>query len=111
MPEVRYVGGATYALRNGPTWADGDVYEVDEETAARLCDDWRFERVNQQGADEDGDVLVNDGDDGYEDASDEDLVTDGRCPWCPPDDRYEGDHVGQHASSAHPDEWADYQEG
>ena len=29
-------------------------------------------------------------------------VERGVCPWC---DDYEGDHVGQHASSAHPDEW------
>lgn len=35
-------------------------------------------------------------------------IKEGVCPWCPPDDRYEGDHVGQHASSAHPDAWEDY---
>jgi hypothetical protein len=28
-------------------------------------------------------------------------------PWC---EGYEGDHVGQHASSAHPDEWAAYRD-
>jgi hypothetical protein len=43
-------------------------------------------RLNQQTGDEDPAVLVK----------------DGVCPWC---DEYEGDHVGQHASSAHPDEW------
>jgi hypothetical protein len=32
-------------------------------------------------------------------------VNAGVCPWCPDSDRYEGDHVGRHASSAHPDEW------
>ena len=32
----------------------------------------------------------------------------GECPWC---EDYDGDHVGQHASSAHPDEWAAYKEG
>lgn len=32
----------------------------------------------------------------------------GECPWCPPDDRYEGDAIPQHASSAHPREWAEY---
>jgi hypothetical protein len=36
------------------------------------------------------------------------LIEVGVCPWCPVEDRYEGDHVGQHASSAHPDEWAEY---
>jgi hypothetical protein len=103
MPKVRYVGGATYALRTGPTWEDGDSHDVDAKTADRLCDDWRFERVD------DGD----DGDDmaGYlRDEPPDVQIGEGVCPWCPPDDRYEGDHVGQHASSAHPDEWADYTE-
>lgn len=35
-------------------------------------------------------------------------IEDGVCPWCLD---YDGEHVGQHASSAHPDEWAEYQEG
>ena len=35
-------------------------------------------------------------------------VEAGVCPWCPADDRYEGDHVGRHASSAHPDAWDAY---
>lgn len=98
MPEVRYVGGATYALRDGPTWADGDVYEVDGETAARLCDDWRFERVESG--------------DGGEDTPPEpvthtlaETIDAGVCPWCT---TYEGDAVGRHASAAHPDEWTDY---
>ena len=34
-----------------------------------------------------------------------DAVESGVCPWC---DDYEGDHVGQHASSAHPDAWDEY---
>jgi len=33
------------------------------------------------------------------------LIEVGECPWC---DDYTGDHVGQHASSAHPEAWADY---
>jgi len=100
MPEVRYVGGATYALRDGPTWADGDVYEVTPKTADRLCDDWRFERVES----DDGDGLPDDR------VPDDDLaamIDDGVCPWC---DDYSGDAVGRHASAAHPDEWADYKE-
>ena len=36
----------------------------------------------------------------------EQLIIAGECPWC---DDYSGEHVGQHASSAHPDEWAAYQ--
>lgn len=42
------------------------------------------------------------------DADPEALVNDGVCPWC---DEYEGGHVGQHASSAHPEEWDAYQGG
>jgi len=29
----------------------------------------------------------------------------GECPWC---DEYEGEHVGRHASRAHPDAWEKY---
>lgn len=33
-----------------------------------------------------------------------DLSADGEgCPWC---DEYDGEHVGRHASSAHPEAWA-----
>jgi hypothetical protein len=32
----------------------------------------------------------------------------GKCPWC---DDYDGDHVGQHASSAHPEAWREYRDG
>lgn len=34
-------------------------------------------------------------------------IENGECPWC---DEYDGDAVPQHASSAHPDEWAAYKE-
>jgi hypothetical protein len=95
MPKVRYVGGATYALRTGPTWDDGDSHDVDAKTADRLCDDWRFERVDD-GDDEDATS-----------ATPADMIDSGECPWC---DSYSGDHVGQHASSAHSDEWANYTE-
>ena len=33
------------------------------------------------------------------------LIGAGVCPWC---DEYTGDYIGQHASSAHPDAWADW---
>jgi len=36
-----------------------------------------------------------------------DTIEAGKCPWC---DDYEGDNVGMHASSAHPDEWDAYKE-
>jgi hypothetical protein len=38
-------------------------------------------------------------------------VEAGICPWCEDDDdRYEGEHVGQHASSSHPEAWAEYRD-
>lgn len=89
MPVVRYSGGSRYSLRDGPTWEDGDEHEVGDATADRLADRPDFEVLNQQTENESV------------------LVADGICPWC---SDYEGDHVGQHASSAHPDKWADYSE-
>jgi len=35
------------------------------------------------------------------------LVENGVCPWC---DDYSGENVGHHASSAHPQMWAEYSE-
>lgn len=49
--------------------------------------------------------------DGEEERSRESLIEDGRCPWCieeGAEDPYKGEHVGQHASSAHPEEWDAY---
>lgn len=34
-----------------------------------------------------------------------DDIEAGVCPWC---DGYDGEYVGQHASSAHPDQWDAY---
>jgi hypothetical protein len=54
-------------------------------------------------------LIVDDGESDDSDASngaDADAMLDnGVCPWC---DEYAGNHVGQHASSAHPDEWDEY---
>lgn len=89
MPRLRYTEGSRYALRDGPTWEDGDVYEVDDATADRLVELDKFEFV-----------------DGTAPALD-DAIDRGVCPWC---DEYEGEHVGQHASLAHSDEWNAYTE-
>lgn len=35
------------------------------------------------------------------------LIANGICPWC---DDYDGENVGHHASSAHPDDWSEYSE-
>lgn len=45
MPRLRYIGGSRYALRDGPTWEDGDVYEVDDATADRLVELDKFKLV------------------------------------------------------------------
>jgi len=134
MPTVEKVSGGRVLVR-GIGWFDvGDQADVSGADAQYLCEErGDFERVetNQQNGGGDGDVLVNDetddGDDDAEDGDGEDggsapgdgrgylrdeppavQIDEGVCPWCPPDERYEGDAVGQHAASAHPDEWAEY---
>lgn len=47
------------------------------------------------------------GDDTMQARDIEQLIQEGVCPWC---EDYAGEHVGQHASSAHPDEWQAYRE-
>lgn len=101
MPRVRYTGGATYDIRDGPTFEVGDEAAVGDAIADRLTDRHDFVRV-------DGDA-----DSGEDDAPDpvthtpEETIDAGYCPWC---EEYEGDAVAQHASAAHPDAWADYTE-
>jgi hypothetical protein len=46
MPRLRYTGGSRYALRDGPTWEDGDVHEVNGATADRLAELDKFELVD-----------------------------------------------------------------
>ena len=87
LPARVTVNGDTYAVEDGrvtlPT--DADVTAL----AAAYGLSPSALSLNQQ--------------DGTDDA--EALVKSGVCPWC---DEYDGDHVGQHASSAHPDEWDAY---
>jgi len=45
------------------------------------------------------------GDGDMQNADAEQLIEQGICPWC---DDYEGEYIGNHASSAHPDEWREY---
>lgn len=74
MPRLRYTGGSRYALRDGPTWDDGDVYEVSESTADRL-------------ATRDGFEVVDDADETEADAFDADA-------WLEQDYRTRADRVG-----------------
>jgi len=39
----------------------------------------------------------------------ETAIANETCPWCP-DDGYTGPHVGQHASSAHPEAWREFRD-
>jgi hypothetical protein len=43
----------------------------------------------------------------FDESDVEALIDDGVCPWC---EEYEGDYLGQHASSAHPEKWTEYRE-
>lgn len=105
MPRLRYTGGSRYALRDGPTWTEGDVHDVEGSTADRLADLEKFELVSDDSDAESRDESETADE---EPASVEYLIEDGRCPWC---DDYEGEAVAQHASAAHPDQWAAYKEG
>jgi len=82
--EGRYVGVPEYLAAEVADYLGHDPDEYGP------TDD--HESLNQQDGDEDPETLVN----------------AGVCPWC---DEYEGEAVPQHASSAHPDEWAAYSEG
>lgn len=88
-------------------YAAGDLY-----CRTRRCPRLHAQRARIQRVDDpDGEPCpVHIGDANENERSAEELIEDGVCPWCPPDDRYEGDHVGQHASSAHSEAWSDYQD-
>ena len=101
MPRLRYVGNAgRYRLTNSDVdVAQGESTDVDEETAAHLQEHGEFEVVEDEITVEEVEAIADD--------VIADRIDDGRCPWC---DDYEGDAVGQHASSAHPEAWDDYKE-
>jgi len=72
------------------TVAGGETIAVDDDTADYLVDSGGYEY-----ADETDTVPV------------DDALEQGVCPWC---DDYEGDAVGQHASSAHEEKWSEYKD-
>jgi hypothetical protein len=98
MPELRYVGNADrYRLTNSDVdVANGETVSVDAETAEYLQEHGEFEVLESEEPSSDDEPSV------------EDAIEAGECPWC---DEYEGDAVGQHAASAHSDEWDEYKEG
>jgi len=93
MPTVEKTSGGTVRIRDIGEFAPGDRADVSTADAQYLCDErGDFERIEA---------------DGRPDRPISDLVDDGTCPWC---EDYEGDAVGQHASAAHPEEWAAYKD-
>jgi len=131
MVTVKKTTGGRVVVRGIGEFEVGDTADVGEADAAYLCDErGDFVRVDEPDPDTETPVGAGDDADGDEDGGEEDdqdddpdetagylrdephavQIDEGVCPWCPPDDRYEGDAVGKHASAAHPDEWADYKE-
>jgi hypothetical protein len=92
----------------------GETFDVDENARVTLPDDRHVEALADT-YDLDSEQLAPE----FEDAEAgselldagvefvESHIADGVCPWC---DEYEGDGVPQHASAAHPDDWAEYKE-
>jgi hypothetical protein len=99
MPTVEKVSGPRTNIRDIGHFSRGDRADVSEDDVHYLCEErGDFERVSDINSRADGvkEALV---------SSPGEMIDAGVCPWC---DDYEGDHVGRHASSAHPDEWGAY---
>jgi len=75
---------------------------VDSLTAPEWCPD-----CTPFGDDSDSDLEPSESESEMLPRDIEQLIEGGECPWC---DSYSGDHVGQHASSAHPQKWQAYKE-
>lgn len=102
MPEVTYTGGGHFRVA-GCGFDSGATQDVDDELAQYLAGRDDFDvHDSEDTSDEESDDLE------YEEASAiEDRLDAGECPWC---SEYDGENVGQHASSAHPDKWTAYKE-
>ncbi|WP_135363450.1 hypothetical protein [Halosimplex halophilum] len=101
MPVFEKVAGGEVLLRGiGERVSVGDRVDVDGAFAGYLSERGDFERVDDAGEDITADEVESLADDVIAERIDA-----GECPWC---DEYEGENVGQHASSAHPDAWDDY---
>ena len=92
-------------------YTNGDGVYHDRRTCRRLHNTGsRIRRVDAAG-DRDPCPHCTDDSDEMHERDNAQLIESGLCPWCDPDDRYEGDYIGQHASSAHPEQWAVYRDG
>lgn len=97
-------------------YTNGDGISHDRRTCRRLHNTGRRIRRIDSAGDRGGCPNCTDdtddatGPDGRTDAERDiaGMIEMGVCPWC---DDYEGDYVGSHASSAHPEKWAAYSEG
>ena len=108
MRTIRKTRPGESHIHNHGTVAGGETIAVDGDTAAYLVDSGGYEYADETDATTDAEAEQG----GYlRDAPAEVQIDEGVCPWCDPDERYEGDAVGQHASSAHPDKWDAYKEG
>ncbi len=102
MPTVRKQSPGRVTIHGIGTFEQGDTAEVDGDTAEYLTEDrGDFEEVIDVEAPEAETTPE-------EPETVEEHIDAGECPWC---DDYSGDHVGRHASSAHPEEWEAYQGG
>jgi len=109
MPTIRKATRGGEFLHGYGTVSGGETVDVDADTAEYLVESGAYERVEIDTPPEKAGDEQKKG--GYlRDAPDEVQIEEGVCPWCDPDDRYEGDAVGQHASSAHEEKWSDYKE-
>ena len=107
-----------YQGRSGDPFEDATIHEssvccpdparpIAESTVDSLDDpEWCPDCI-PFGDDSDSDSTDSASDSGMHDGDIEKLIEAGECPWC---NSYSGDHVGQHASSAHPEEWNAYKE-
>jgi len=91
----RYIGAPEQCVPALEAFLDGDDDAVTRDGTLRV------DAYSDDASDDDGDAPA------PLDADASDLIERGECPWC---SDYSGDGVPQHASSAHPDEWADYKD-
>jgi len=94
-----------------PRPISGDVVAANAPTCDECVGAGHAEKAAEvRDADTDDLTALDDADVDVEAIADDiiaDRTDNGVCPWC---DDYEGEHVGQHASSAHSNAWADYKD-
>lgn len=87
-------------------WAEGYGYNLETLIVEEPTDEEAESGPSAEASDETTSGSDED-DEAVADATPGQQIDAGVCPWC---DDYEGPGVPQHASAAHPDEWATYKE-